>query len=73
MSHPRDEWVDVTCLGSAEPIYILARDGRHTEIAEAKALYLADRIDVDELERRVERALTAGSGSMEAPQPRSAP
>lgn len=63
MTHPRDEWVDVTPYGATEPQYVLARDGRAIEIAEAKAAYLYDRIDIDELERRVAAALEPSADS----------
>jgi hypothetical protein len=55
--HRWDEWVDVTRLGDPVPERVLAVDGREVAIADARDLYVHDRISVDELERRVEAAL----------------
>lgn len=56
--HPRDEWVDISCIDDLVPRYVLAVDGREVEIEEAKQQYVHGRIDADELEQRVEKALT---------------
>lgn len=47
-------------MGATEPVYVAAgwSQADH-EIAEARALYLAGAIDVDELERRIGAALEA--------------
>lgn len=52
-----DEWVEVTRLGDPVPEFILAVDGREVAIADARDLYVHDRISIEELERRVEAAL----------------
>ena len=65
MTHPGDEFdeVEVTALGDREPrhVWVLKRDGRVQAIALAQLLYVLGRIDVAELERQVERALTAST------------
>jgi hypothetical protein len=58
MTHPRDEWVDVTAVGDPAPRRLLAVDGREIEITEARELYVAGLIDIEEFEERVKRALT---------------
>lgn len=52
-----DEYVDVTPLGSTDPVLVLARTAGAMYLAQAKAAYVAGRIDADELERRVNDAL----------------
>lgn len=52
-----DIWVDVQGFGDPAPRYLLATDGREAAIEKAKAEYVYDRIDLDELEERVEAAL----------------
>jgi hypothetical protein len=56
--HPGDEWVEVTMFGDTVPTFMLAVDGREAEIERAKRLYVHGAIQVDELERCVESALT---------------
>lgn len=53
--HPDDVWVDVS--GFDGPELLLATDGREAAITRARALYVNDRIDIDELERQIEAAL----------------
>lgn len=56
-AHPDDVWVDISTFGDAAPVPFLAVDGRETEVNRAKAAYIHDHIDVDELEQRILKAL----------------
>jgi ribosomal protein S19E (S16A) len=56
------ELVEITPFGSRTPVYVTAGwPDREYAIAIARALYLADEIDVDELEQRIGDALEQGN------------
>jgi hypothetical protein len=57
VTHPRDQWLEITGYGDRVPRFVLAVDGRELEVSEAQAEYVHGRITVEELEARIGAAL----------------
>jgi hypothetical protein len=56
-AHPLDEWVEITAMGEAAPIFLLAVDGREAAIRRTVEQYVHDRIPLDVLEEAIAEEL----------------